>query len=39
MMVFASDYYEADDYIRDYDEFIAAKRRIDGGGAPTAEHA
>jgi serine acetyltransferase len=39
MMVFASDYYEADDYIRDYDEFIAAKRRIDGGGATTAEHA
>jgi acetyltransferase-like isoleucine patch superfamily enzyme len=39
MMVFASDYYEADDYIRDYDEFIAAKRRIDGGAAPAPEHA
>lgn len=30
MMVFASDYYEAEDYIRDYDDFVAAKRRLDG---------
>lgn len=29
LMVFASDYYEADDYIRDYDEFVAAKRRLE----------
>lgn len=27
LMVFASDYYEAEDYIRDYDEFVAAKSR------------
>jgi len=26
LMVFASDYYEAGDYIRDYDEFVAEKR-------------
>jgi serine acetyltransferase len=39
MMVFASDYYEADDYIRDYDEFVTAKRRIDAGGSPTKEPA
>jgi len=29
MMVFASEYYEADDYIRDYDEFVTAKRRME----------
>lgn len=39
MMVFASDYYEADDYIRDYDEFIAAKRRIAAGGSGPLEPA
>lgn len=32
MMVFASDYYEAEDYIRDYDDFVAAKRRMDAAG-------
>lgn len=26
LLVFASDYYEADDYIRDYDEFLALSR-------------
>lgn len=26
LMVFASDYYDADDYIRDYDEFIGLVR-------------
>jgi dTDP-4-dehydrorhamnose 3,5-epimerase-like enzyme len=26
LLVFASDYYAADDYIRDYDEFVAEKR-------------
>lgn len=26
LMVFASDYYAADDYIRDYDQFVAEKR-------------
>ena len=30
LLVFASDYYEADDYIRDYDEFVAAKKQQDG---------
>ncbi len=40
MMVFASDYYEADDYIRDYDEFVAAKRRFGAGdGLPPMEQA
>lgn len=33
MMVFASDYYEAEDYIRDYDEFVAAKRAQEAGTA------
>lgn len=28
MMVFASDYYEAEDYIRDYDDYVLAKRRM-----------
>jgi acetyltransferase-like isoleucine patch superfamily enzyme len=39
MMVFASDYYEAEDYIRDYDEFVAAKRRMGDSGALPVEHA
>lgn len=29
LMVFASDYYEADDYIRDYDDFLVAKGRLE----------
>jgi carbonic anhydrase/acetyltransferase-like protein (isoleucine patch superfamily) len=28
MMVFASHYYEAEDYIRDYDDYVAAKSRM-----------
>jgi acetyltransferase-like isoleucine patch superfamily enzyme len=27
LLVFASDHYDADDYIRDYDEFLAARQR------------
>lgn len=30
LLVFASDYYESDDYIRDYDQFLLEKKSISG---------